>query len=381
MDLSGFPTIPDLPKPAASHFVRKGKKKPAEPIAEKATKPRAKKTAPLSDSGCTDAASSSQRIEIVLDERERDLYAALLPMANPSVRISKRVMPIGDAAVYRLPKTVAQTACELLQIYERKSVADLLSSIQDGRYKEQCFRMRNSVALPLHNMAYIVEGAVPSHPATKKVVYSAMTSLQFFKGMTVLRTGSVQETADLLMYTAAKMATELAKPGGGAFLSAGCTPPVTKGSDNATKGSDNATKGSDNATEGPDNATEGSTSVTQGSTSVTQGSTSVTQGSTSVTQGSTSVTGYVGNAVTAIKKDNITRDNIGEILLCNIPGISAVTAAAIMQRFGTFPALMHALCNDPTGPCFADIKNASGRRINSTCVDSLRTFLAPSDPN
>ena len=353
MDLSGFPTIPDLPKPAASHFVRKGKKKPAEPIAEKATKPRAKKTAPLSDSGCTDAASSSQRIEIVLDERERDLYAALLPMANPSVRISKRVMPIGDAAVYRLPKTVAQTACELLQIYERKSVADLLSSIQDGRYKEQCFRMRNSVALPLHNMAYIVEGAVPSHPATKKVVYSAMTSLQFFKGMTVLRTGSVQETADLLMYTAAKMATELAKPGGGAFLSAGCTPPVTKGSDNATKGSDNAT-------EGPDNATEGSTSVTQGSTSVT---------------------GYVGNAVTAIKKDNITRDNIGEILLCNIPGISAVTAAAIMQRFGTFPALMHALCNDPTGPCFADIKNASGRRINSTCVDSLRTFLAPSDPN
>ena len=36
-----------------------------------------------------------------------------------------------------------------------------------------------------------------------------------------------------------------------------------------------------------------------------------------------------------VKKENITEDNIGEIMLCQIPGISSVTSLAIMEKFKT----------------------------------------------
>ena len=51
---------------------------------------------------------------------------------------------------------------------------------------------------------------------------------------------------------------------------------------------------------------------------------------------------YVG-VVKKIKKDNITPDNIGEIMLCQIPGISASSAIAIMQKFKTLTNLLKEL--------------------------------------
>ena len=47
--------------------------------------------------------------------------------------------------------------------------------------------------------------------------------------------------------------------------------------------------------------------------------------------------------VKKVKKDNVTPDNIGEIILCQIPGISSVTAMAIMKHFNTFPKLIEEL--------------------------------------
>lgn len=44
---------------------------------------------------------------------------------------------------------------------------------------------------------------------------------------------------------------------------------------------------------------------------------------------------YVG-VVKKVKKDNITSDNIGEIMLCQIPGISSVTALAVMENSNLF---------------------------------------------
>ena len=49
-------------------------------------------------------------------------------------------------------------------------------------------------------------------------------------------------------------------------------------------------------------------------------------------QGSTDIKSY-SSVVKKVKKDNITADNIGEIMLCQIPGISSTTAGAIMTHF------------------------------------------------
>mgnify|MGYP003329847076 CR=1 FL=1 len=43
------------------------------------------------------------------------------------------------------------------------------------------------------------------------------------------------------------------------------------------------------------------------------------------------------------KKLNITPENIGDIILCQIPGISSTTAMAIMEKFNGFPHFIEEL--------------------------------------
>jgi hypothetical protein len=46
------------------------------------------------------------------------------------------------------------------------------------------------------------------------------------------------------------------------------------------------------------------------------------------------------SVIKKVKKENITPDNIGEIMLCQIPGISSTTAIAILKEFQTLPKLL-----------------------------------------
>ena len=53
------------------------------------------------------------------------------------------------------------------------------------------------------------------------------------------------------------------------------------------------------------------------------------------------------NLVKKVKKDNITPGNIGEIILSQIPGVSSVTAIAIMSKFTSFYNLIESLQKNP----------------------------------
>ena len=70
-------------------------------------------------------------------------------------------------------------------------------------------------------------------------------------------------------------------------------------------------------------------------------------------------------------------DNIDEIMLCQIPGISAATAIAIMLKFKTLTNLLKELEQD--GTCLKDIVtiNAKGqsRKINKTCSVNIVKYL------
>ena len=44
-----------------------------------------------------------------------------------------------------------------------------------------------------------------------------------------------------------------------------------------------------------------------------------------------------------VKKDNVTRENIGEIMLTQIPGISSTSAIAIMDKYSTISNLINSL--------------------------------------
>ena len=83
------------------------------------------------------------------------------------------------------------------------------------------------------------------------------------------------------------------------------------------------------------------------------------------------------NVIKKVKKENITPDNIGEIMLCQIPGISSVTALAIMEQYKNIPNLIKEL--EANNDCLKDITstNPKGqiRKINKSSLANIVKFL------
>jgi hypothetical protein len=83
------------------------------------------------------------------------------------------------------------------------------------------------------------------------------------------------------------------------------------------------------------------------------------------------------NVVKKVKKDNITPENIGEIMLCQIPGISSTSAIAIMNKFKTIQNLIINLRENDK--CLQEISyiNSKGqqRKVNKTVISNIIKFL------
>jgi hypothetical protein len=81
--------------------------------------------------------------------------------------------------------------------------------------------------------------------------------------------------------------------------------------------------------------------------------------------------------VKKVKKDNITPENIGEIMLCQIPGISSTSALVIMKKFGTIDNLIIQLKLDPGILKDLSYTNEKGqtRKISKTILENIIKFL------
>ena len=91
-------------------------------------------------------------MKIIIDEREAMLYELCVSMNQTlNMPIEKRVLELGDILFMSDDESIVHL------IIERKSFADLLSSIKDGRYAEQSHRLRNCFPNP-HNVVYLLEG-------------------------------------------------------------------------------------------------------------------------------------------------------------------------------------------------------------------------------
>jgi ERCC4-type nuclease len=84
------------------------------------------------------------------------------------------------------------------------------------------------------------------------------------------------------------------------------------------------------------------------------------------------------HVVKKVKKDNITPDNIGEIMLSQIPGISSVSAIAVMKEFKTVANLI-AKVKEEGEKCLTQIsyvnEKQQTRKINKTVIGNLVKFL------
>jgi ERCC4-type nuclease len=239
-------------------------------------------------------------------------------------------------------------------VIERKSLTDLLASIKDGRYEEQSYRLLHSSGFPPHSVFYLVEGMLSQlrAPIEKKIILSSIATLQFFKGFSVHRTASIQESAEWLLQFADKIERNFLK----GILPYYLTRPFYKGFTQNIREPISSNESTVTNNEEPDNI---STEITN-----------------SLQNTHEPEPADYCHVVKKVKKENVTPENMGEIILCQIPGISSVTAIAIMKRFSHFTHLMEELTKDPT--CVENLTietNGKIRKISKSVAENIHKYL------
>ena len=267
---------------------------------------------------------------IKIDTREQDLFkkcentiAAVPKFAN--IKLISETLPLGDIII--------NDGTNDCIIVERKTLSDLAASIKDGRYEEQSYRL-NGLPHHNHNIVYLIEGDMYRFNSfkeriDKQTLYSAMFSINYFKGFSVMRSNSLDETATICCNMVYKLVGGLSA-GKSGYYSNTLTTHIS---------SDDQNNKADHSSE-KDYCT----------------------------------------VVKKVKKDNITPDNIGEIMLCQIPGISSASALAILSEFKTLPNLIDKIKEDQS--CLNNIctfdSNGKARKISKTAIASIIKFLQPS---
>jgi hypothetical protein len=297
-------------------------------------------------------------MKIIIDERESALYGLLTqqPRDDKKPKIEKRVIPLGDILFTSDDESITY------QIIERKSVADLLASVKDGRYAEQSYRLGNCFS-NRHNIVYLIEGQVRDHD--KKLVFACMASLNYFKGFSITRTVSLVETAQYIEITADKIARELGKGTSPATTSPATTSPAT------TSPATTSPATTSPATTSPATTSPATTSPATITTDIIEDNTSNIE-----VQNTTASTFDYCSVVKVAKKANITRENIGQLMLMQIPGISSTISGEIMRPFATFAAFIDHLRLEPAY-LETIVLESSGkkRKLGSNVVAAIRDYL------
>ena len=271
---------------------------------------------------------------IKIDNREQELIVAIQSILGASddgkekVQVNEgaklllkvEMLPLGDVII-------SDDDDNELIIIERKSISDLLASIKDGRYEEQSYRLSGS-PIHNHNIIYLIEGLIHAKKVDKNVVYSAIFSLNHYKGFSVMRTVSMEESAVFIVNSAKKMMANTRLKKSPHYSSQSPSPSLSE--------------------------TITSVDIVDNNKSYS-------------------------SVVKKVKKDNITADNIGEIMLCQIPGISSITAGALMKHFdGSLQTLLTRIKECPD--CLKEVtylntKNQT-KHLNKTIIENIVKFLS-----
>jgi len=276
-------------------------------------------------------------ITIQVDYREADLLKNIQHLIEnveqfKNLVVETKNLSLGDISLIEKRENNTESVTHLL--IERKTISDLVSSIKDGRYNEQSFRL-NELEIHNHNILYLIEGDInkrnffKENKEEKRMIFSSLFSLNYYKGFSVIRTLSIEETALFICNTTDKMIKSIGlglKP----FYKVESQTLVNTSSNESNEKEKDKEKDKD----------------------------------------------YV-NAMKKTKKEHITRENIGEIFLSQIPSISSVTACAIMKKGKNIANLIQAIQKDKDflkDISYLDYKGKS-RKISSKSIQNIYSFL------
>jgi len=280
-------------------------------------------------------------LTIQVDYREADLYKNIQHFIETTeqfknLKVEVKNLSLGDIAfVEKVSESESNMITHLL--IERKTLGDLVASIKEGRYEEQSYRL-NHLDIPNHNILYLIEGDInkrnfyKENKDEKRMIFSALFSMNYYKGFSVIRTVSLEETALFICNSADKM-IKSAQQGKTAYHSLSknkdstiCLNPISEEEEETSK------KEKDKE--------------------------------------------YV-NVMKKTKKEHITKENIGEIFLSQIPSISSKTAIAIMEKGKTMANLIHSIQTDKDflkNISYLDHKGKP-RKISNKSIQNIYDFL------
>lgn len=294
-------------------------------------------------------------MKLVVDYREKKLIGlinSIKTMNNKfkSIEVVVENLPLSDIIIKDNQNN------EKILI-ERKTINDLASSIQDGRYNEQSYRL-NNCEVHNHNIMYLIEGNISMWNnrftrINKDTIYSAIFSIMYYKGFSVFVTSSTVETAEFLLNTALKIekndkSNQRKNPYyeniTSSFVYSGKKEQPNNKEDNSSKL--NITLKPEIVESIKDNTVENTPSL------------------------------KYSKYVKREKKSNITPENIDVIMLSQIPNISVDTAMQIIHKYKTIYNLIKILTDNEKELNNFMIKTKSGeRKLNSRAIGNIKNYL------
>lgn len=253
---------------------------------------------------------------IQIDTRENELFTLVENILSTDSKLNKLTLEYVQLPVGDICIRPDHESSEILLI-ERKSINDLAASITDGRYKEQSYRLFHT-DLPNHNVIYLIEGKITDLNRR----FSRIKPNALYSSMIVLqyfKGFSVFRTMSI---------RESANY-------------IVRISDKIMR---ETQRGYYDGCNNPYECVE------------------------------------YQQVVSMNKKNNITPENISELMLCQIPSVSSNIAKEVMNRFGTLTNLIESIqesgieCMDAI--CTTNTKGQQ-RNISSTAKSNIVKYLVP----
>jgi ERCC4-type nuclease len=306
-------------------------------------------------------------MKLVIDYREKKLIGLL----NSVKLMNAKYKPI-EILVENLPLSdviIKDDKNNEKLLIERKTINDLASSIQDGRYNEQSYRLTNC-DIHNHNIMYLIEGNISmwNNKYTRidrDTIYSAIFSIMYYKGFTTFITSTTVETAEFLLNTALKIHKNEKQ-------SSKKQPYYTNQMDVLSYNINKTLNDFDNKSQQENQVSD--PSLNKLNIQLNPSALKMIEDTSSPAEKTPDLkyTKYVKRE----KKSNITPENIDVIMLSQIPNVSVDTAIQIINKYKTIYNLINVLSKNASELKEFKVKTKSGeRRLNSNVISYIKKYI------
>ena len=301
-------------------------------------------------------------MKLVIDYREKKL----IELINSIKMMNAKYNPI-EIIVENLPLSdiiIKDKNNNEKMLIERKTINDLASSIQDGRYNEQSYRLTNC-DIHNHNIMYLIEGNISMWNnrytrINRDTIYSAIVSIMYYKGFSVFVTSTTVETAEFLLNTALKIHKN--------DKSSSKKYPYYQNMNQELNHNINKVLNNKNG------ETVETTNNTSNKINVTLTSDALKSIEDNTVENTPSL--RYSKYIKREKKGNITPENIDVIMLSQIPHISVDTAMQILDKYKTIYKLINILKENENELTGFMVKTKSGeRKLNSNAITNIKNYL------